>query len=95
MSDRKQKSNRASFGSVRKLPSGRWQARYPDPAGRAMTAPSTFATKREAQDHIAGVRADRMRGTYRDHRAGTAPFGPYAEEWIANGGSRGRLVDVG
>ncbi|WP_194385235.1 site-specific integrase [Microbacterium luteum] len=57
-----------------------------------MTAPQTFATKRDALDHIAGVRADRMRGTYRDHRAGDAPFGPYAEEWIANGGSRGRLA---
>ncbi|MDR5692102.1 site-specific integrase [Agromyces indicus] len=92
MSERNQKVNRASFGSVRKLPSGRWQARYPDPAGRAMTAPSTFTTKRDALDHIAGVRADRMRGTYRDHRAGSAPFGPYAEEWVANGGSRGKLA---
>ncbi|GAA3013642.1 site-specific integrase [Microbacterium aurantiacum] len=92
MSGRKHKTNRASFGSTRKLPSGRWQARYPDPAGRAMTAPSTFATKREALDHLAGVRADRMRGTYRDHRAGLTPFGEYAREWIANGGTRGQFA---
>lgn len=89
---RSQKTNRQAFGSVRQLPSGRWQARYPDPAGRPMTAPVTFPTKREAQDHIAGVRADRMRGTYRDHRAGLQPFGPYAAEWVANGGTRGRLA---
>lgn len=57
-----------------------------------MTAPNTFATKRDALDHLAGVRADRMRGTYRDHRAGDAPFGLYATDWIANGGSRGRLA---
>ncbi|MFJ6428903.1 tyrosine-type recombinase/integrase [Microbacterium maritypicum] len=88
----KQKANRQAFGSVRQLPSGRWQARYPDPAGRPMNAPTTFPTKREAQDHIAGVRADRMRGTYRDHRAGLQPFGPYAVEWVANGGTRGRLA---
>ena len=88
----RQKMNRQAFGSVRQLPSGRWQARYPDPAGRPMTAPVTFPTKREAQDHIAGVRADRMRGTYRDHRAGLQPFGPYATEWVANGGTRGRLA---
>lgn len=92
MSSTKQKANRASFGNVRKLPSGRFQARYPDPSGRSMTAPTTFATKRDALDHIAGVRADRMRGTYRDHRAGDAPFGQYAADWIANGGSRGRLA---
>lgn len=92
MAERRQKANRQAFGSVRQLPSGRWQARYPDPAGRPMTAPTTFPTKREAQDHIAGVRADRMRGTYRDHRAGLQPFGPYAAEWIANGGTRGRLA---
>src|SRR5690606_38853090 len=30
--------------------------------------------------------------TYRDHRAGDAPFGPYALEWVAAGGSRGRLA---
>lgn len=88
----RQKTNRQAFGSVRQLPSGRWQARYPDPAGRPMNAPTTFPTKREAQDHIAGVRADRMRGTYRDHRAGLQSFGPYAAEWVANGGTRGRLA---
>ncbi|OIU87676.1 hypothetical protein BFN01_08355 [Microbacterium sp. AR7-10] len=92
MAERRQKANRQAFGSVRQLPSGRWQGRYPDPAGRAMTAPTTFPTKREALDHIAGVRADRMRGTYRDHRAGLQPFGPYAAEWVANGGTRGRLA---
>lgn len=92
MSGTKQKTNRASFGSVRKLPSGRFQARYPDSAGRVMNAPTTFATKREALDHIAGVRADRMRGTYRDHRAGLTPFGDYARAWIANGGTRGMFA---
>ena len=45
MSERK--TNRASFGTTRKLPSGRYQARYP---------------------------------------------GPYAEEWIEHGGTRGRFA---
>lgn len=86
------RQSRQSFGSVRRLPSGRWQARFPDPTGRPMTAPSTFATKRDALDFLAGVRSDRMRGTYRDHRDGLQPFGPYAAEWVANGGTRGRLA---
>lgn len=84
--------NRQSFGSVRKLPSGRWQARYRDQAGRPMTAPTTFDTKRSALDHLASVQADRMRGVYRDHRDGAQAFGEYAAEWIDNGGSRGRLA---
>jgi integrase len=93
MSTPKRKTNRASFGSTRKLPSGRWQARYPDiAAGRVMTGPSTFATKRDALAYLASVQSDRLRGSWIDHRAGLAPFGPYAEEWIANGGSRGRLA---
>ena len=29
---------------------------------------------------------------YIDHRAGLCPFGPYATDWIANRGSRGRLA---
>lgn len=86
------KTNRASFGTVRKLPSGRYQARYPEANGERVTAPTTFETKRAALDYLAGVRADKLRGTFRDHRAGEAPFGPYAEEWVANGGSRGRLA---
>ncbi|WP_165310760.1 hypothetical protein [Microbacterium protaetiae] len=43
-----------------------------------MTGPRTFATKREATDHIAEVR----------RRA----FGDYARGWIDNGGTRGKLA---
>ncbi|WP_311877802.1 site-specific integrase [Microbacterium forte] len=57
-----------------------------------MTGPQTFQTKREALDHLAAVRSDRMRGTYIDHRAGLVPFGPYAADWIAHGGRRGALA---
>lgn len=55
------RSGRRDFGSVRKLPSGRWQAFYTDPDGRTTTsksgkvapvrhsAPRTFETKRDAE----------------------------------------------
>ncbi|MBJ7480459.1 MULTISPECIES: hypothetical protein [Rhodococcus] len=39
-----------SFGSVRRLPSKRWQARYSTPDGTRYTAPHTFDTKRAAND---------------------------------------------
>jgi integrase len=92
MPERQRKTNRQSFGSARKLPSGRWQARYVDEAGRPMNAPTTFATKREALDHLAAVQADRLRGSYIDHRSGAQLFGPYAAAWIDGGGSRGKLA---
>ena len=33
---------RRRFGRIRKLPSGRWQARYSLPDGREVSAPETF-----------------------------------------------------
>jgi hypothetical protein len=38
-------SGKGQFGTVRKLLSGRWQARYRDSCGRIIAAPSTFPTK--------------------------------------------------
>lgn len=61
---RKRRTSRASFGSVRKLPSGRYQARYVDRMMNRHTAPRTFTTKREAEDWLATTRADIVRGTW-------------------------------
>ena len=88
----KRKVNRSSFGSTRRLTSGRWQARYPDADGRPMTAPRTFDTKADAEAHIAQVRADRSRGTYLDPRKGERALRDFASDWIENGGSRGTLA---
>lgn len=38
-----------SFGSIRRLPSGRYQARYVGPDLARHTAPTTFALKRDAE----------------------------------------------
>lgn len=89
---RRRKINRSTFGSVRKLPSGRWQARFPDEKGDAITAPRTFETKADADAYLHGVAADRDRGTYLDHREGGVLFETFAAEWIDAGGSRGRLA---
>lgn len=90
---RARKVNRSGFGSVRELPSGRWQARYPDPnTGALMAAPRTFINKREALDHIAEVQADRNRGVWIDPRRGERLFGEYAAEWVEQGGTRGKLA---
>ena len=63
-------SRRRGFGNVRKLPSGRWQARYWLPGGGHLAAPGTFATKAEANRWLSTVEADRARGLWVDPRAG-------------------------
>ncbi len=40
---------RSTFGSIDKLPSGRWRARYEWPTGRRHKAPNTFVTKADAR----------------------------------------------
>lgn len=54
------------FGAARKLPSGRWQARYRSPEGREITAPHTFATKTEANLFLDAVEVDQRRGVWHD-----------------------------
>jgi integrase len=71
------------FGSTRKLPSGRWQARYLDDQGNRRTAPWTFDTKREADDWLATVRADLLRGAYRSPEAGAVRLDKYLSDWLA------------
>lgn len=63
---------RRSWGSVRKLPSGRYQARYLDPDTRQMTsAPETFASKRAADVWLARKRTEIEAGTAVDDRTGS------------------------
>lgn len=73
---------RRPFGTIRKLPSGRYQARYSDPAGRQVTAPRSFETKRDADRWLATVQSDMVRGAWTDPRAGTVTFADWAEEWL-------------
>lgn len=54
------------FGALRKLPSGRWQARYRSPDGREITAPQTFATKTDAALFLDAIEVDQRRGVWHD-----------------------------
>ena len=51
--------SRASTGHIRKLPSGRWQARFTYPDGVRRPAPTTFQTK-TGRERLAGA-AERRR----------------------------------
>ncbi len=63
-------ARRRRFGTVRKLPSGRWQARYRDALGERLTAPNTFATKADAQRWLSAAETDMRRGEWHDPRLG-------------------------
>lgn len=76
--------NKRQFGAIRKLPSGRWQARYRTVDGRRITARETFATKTDASLWLDSNRSDRASGLRVDPRAGEIKLGDYAEEWLAH-----------
>ena len=85
-------SKRRRFGRLRRLPSGRWQARYPLLDGQLVTAPRTFATKTEADRYLAAVETDLQRGDCQDPRAGAEQLGPYALRWVRNRRVRGKSL---
>jgi hypothetical protein len=59
------KGTKASFGSLRRLPSGRWQAGYTGPDGLTYNAPVTFTSRPTAEEWLSTVRADLTRGKWR------------------------------
>jgi hypothetical protein len=74
-------TRRSRWGSVRRLASGRFQARY-RVAGVEHLAPTTFRTKRDADVFLATARADLERGTWIDPDAGKVPLTEYARRWL-------------
>ena len=77
-------TTRRHFGRIRKLPSGRWQARYPDGSGRDVPAPATFASKGDATRFLARIQADLDRGQWRDPRLAQVTFGDWVDQWLAS-----------
>ncbi|MEJ7636032.1 site-specific integrase [Aeromicrobium sp.] len=76
------RSPRRMFGGIRKLPSGRYQARYVDHAGNRHSAPQTFASKRDADAWIAASQADLTRGTWRDPDLGSQTLTDYLHDYL-------------
>jgi integrase len=71
------------FGAVRQLPSGRWQAKYRHPrSNRFITAPSTFASRRDADRWMASTQVDLQRGSWIDPSWGALSLEEYATSWV-------------
>jgi integrase len=73
---------RRQFGTIRRLPSGRWQVRLQGGVTQFVAVPGTFARRREAEAWVAAVQADLARGEWVDVEAGRTPFGSYATPWL-------------
>ena len=75
-------SNRRQFGSLRKLPSGRWQASYWH-LGIRHIASVTFAFKADANVYLSSVETEVRRGLWIDPLGATVLFSDWAEQWRA------------
>jgi integrase len=74
-------TRRSPWGSVRRLGSGRFQARYRVRRVEHL-APRTFPTKREAHAFLAATRTDIERGGWVNVDAGRVALNEYAERWL-------------
>jgi integrase len=70
------------FGTVRKLPSGRYQARYRGPDSQLRSAPHTFIRKTDATRWLTFKEAEIRRGDWVDPAAARTPFADFAAAWV-------------
>ena len=82
-----------SFGNIRKLPSGKYQARYWH-LGKQVCADRTFAAKTDARRWLSTVEADIVSGDWVDPDAGKITFGEYANWWIEQRPVRPRTKQI-
>lgn len=73
-------------GSVRKLPSGKFQARVSDPLTGRQVGIGTFASRDEAEDAIARARTEQAQGLWTGTSKSTV--GDWLTHWVAMPGRR-------
>lgn len=83
------------FGNARRLPSGRWQARYIGPDGQRRQAPHTFDSKTAAARWLRLTESEISRGDWTDPERARVTVEQYAEQWIRERpGLRPRTVEL-
>lgn len=73
---------RRTEGSVRKRPSGRYQARVRNPVGDRLVSLGTFATRTDAERAVTMALADQARGAWVDPSGGRERLASYAGDWV-------------
>lgn len=90
--------SRGSFGTVERLPSGRFRAKYTGPDGRRHAAPKTFLTKTEGRDWLALRQSEIIRKAWKPPEGAQAvvvvpTFATFAAQWVANRDLKPRTRD--
>ena len=75
--------SKSTFGSIRKLPSGRYQARYLND-GVQYVGPTTYETKADADAYLSEVQTEIRKQTWVDPHRGEVTFRDYADQWMAD-----------
>jgi integrase len=89
------KDGHRRFGSIRTLPSGRFQIRYPGPDGRLRTGADTYPDKRSADRALSLIEGQMMSGEWTDPQRAKVTVQAYAEKWIAQRPNlRARTVEL-
>ena len=76
------KQRKSTFGNVRQLPSGRYQARYVGSDGLQHSAPRTYATKADANAYLATIQSDLVRETWKAPVHARISLGEFGRTWI-------------
>jgi integrase len=89
-------SGQRNFGTIRRLASGRFQARYTTPTGVRVTAPKTFAAKAHAQawlsDRLREIDTGLWNPQAAQRRRERVTFETYARQWLATRQVAGRPI---
>ena len=70
------------FGTIRELPSGRWQARYRGPDGLMRSAPHTFLKERDAEQWLTVAESEILRGEWIDPWLSGVTVADFGRRWI-------------
>src|SRR4051794_35297422 len=76
------KPKKRSNGSIRKLPSGMYQARVRNPLTGDLVSIGTFKLKGDADTAISLALADQLRGAWVDRRRAEVSLATYATNWL-------------
>ena len=83
----KDRKKRRSFGAIRKLSSGKYQASYQDKYGNRFTAPETFTSYEHADLFLAQKQVEIARGLFIDTRKGKITL----KEWWLDTATLGKI----
>ena len=82
------------FGAVRRLPSGRWQAKYRHPRTNEFIVAPTHVRLNVTATWLAGIQRDLESGTWMDPAWSAVSLENYATTWLAQRTLRPRTVEL-